>query len=88
MVNVDGKSVDPLYIKALKLGIEYGSISTTFLQRKLAIGFPRAGKIVDWLTDNGYISIDSGGNGKKKILITKEEFNEKFGDCDDNEDNA
>ncbi len=88
MVNVDGKSVDPLYIKALKLGIEYGSISTTFLQRKLAIGFPRAGKIVDWLTDNGYISIDAGGNGKKKILITKEEFNEKFGDCDDNEDDA
>ncbi len=74
--------VDPINIKALKLGIEYGSLSISFLQRKLAVGFPRAGKIIDWLISNGYLAVDNVG-GKKKILITKQEFEEKFGSKDD-----
>ncbi len=74
--------IDPTYIKALKIGIEFGGLSISFLQRKLAVGFPRAGKIIDWLTNNGYISVESVG-GKKKVLITKEEFEEKFGTNDE-----
>ncbi len=75
--------IDDINIKALKLGIEYGGLlSISFLQRKLAVGFPRAGKIIDWLTEKGYISVDSVNN-KRKVLITKEEFEEKFGSQND-----
>ena len=74
--------IDPIYVKALKVGLEFGGLSISFLQRKLAVGFPRAGKIIDWLTNNGYISVESVG-GKKKVLMTQEEFNEKFGSEDD-----
>ncbi len=75
-------SIDPIYVKALKIGLDFGGLSISFLQRKLAVGFPRAGKIIDWLTNNGYISVESVG-GKKKVLMTQEEFEEKFGSEDD-----
>lgn len=73
-----GGAIDPIYIKALRLGYNFGGLSVSFLQRKLAIGFPRAGKIIDWLTDNGYITADSI-SGKRQMIMTKEDFEEKFG---------
>ena len=79
--NVDSKSnggMDDLSVKAMRLGYEYGGLSTSFIQRKLGIGYPRAAKIIDWLTDNGYISPTSV-SGKKKVLLPKEEFEEKYG---------
>ena len=80
--NESSGGIDPIYVKALKIGLDFGGLSISFLQRKLAVGFPRAGKIIDWLTNNGYISVESVG-GKKKVLMTKEEFKEKFGLEDD-----
>jgi S-DNA-T family DNA segregation ATPase FtsK/SpoIIIE len=74
----NGGAMDPIYIKALRLGYNFGGLSVSFLQRKLAIGFPRAGKIIDYLTDNGYITADAI-SGKRQMIMTKEDFEEKFG---------
>lgn len=71
-------SIDPLYIKAMRVGYSFGGLSMSFLQRKLAVGFPKAGKIIDWLTDNGYITPNAVG-GKRQMIMTKEDFEEKFG---------
>lgn len=70
--------VDPVYIKAMRVGYNFGGLSVSFLQRKLAVGYPRAAKIVDWLTDNGYITPNSI-SGKRQMIMTKEDFEEKFG---------
>lgn len=74
----DSDYVDPLNVKAMRIGYDFGGLSTSFLQRKLGVGYPRAAKIIDWLTDNGYISANSV-QGKKQMLLDKEEFEEKFG---------
>ena len=71
-------AIDPLYVKAMRLGYSFGGLSMSFLQRKLAVGFPKAGKIIDWLTENGYITPNLVA-GKRQMVMTKEDFEEKFG---------
>ncbi len=69
---------DPTFRKSIKIGYDYGGISVSLLQRKLGVGYPRAAKIVDWLTDNGFITpnvIDK----KHQMTMPIEEFEEKYG---------
>ena len=47
---------DELYRSALELVKNEGKASTSFLQRKLQIGYNRAARIIDMLEDNGVIS--------------------------------
>ncbi|MBO5889398.1 MAG: DNA translocase FtsK, partial [Clostridia bacterium] len=77
--SVDGNDlIDPLNVRAMKIGYDTGGLSTSLLQRKLGVGYPRAAKIIDWLTDNGYITPNSI-SGKKQMILPREEFEEKFG---------
>lgn len=59
------KGIDPQFIDALELCIKFQRVSTSFLQMKLSVGFPRASKIVNWMEESGYIQVD----GNKKIII-------------------
>jgi len=74
------EAMDPMLPEALKLGIECGQISGSFLQRKLSLGWPRAAKIIDQLADMGYISPSDGTTKPRSIYITLEEFYSVFGD--------
>ncbi len=60
-------SKDALYDKALEIVLSYRSASTTFLQRKLKIGYARAASLIDELEENGVISSNEG-NKPRKIL--------------------
>ena len=71
--------IDPLYIKAMRLGYDYGGLSASFLQRKLAVGFPKAGKIIDWLIENNYITPTATVDRKHQMILTRDDFEEKFG---------
>ena len=65
--------------QAMRLAIKTNNISISGLQRKLSIGFPKAGKLVDTLVEKGYIS-ESMDNKTRKIYMTKEQFEEVFGE--------
>lgn len=71
-------AVDPLNVKAMRIGYDFGGLSVSFLQRKLGVGYPRAAKIIDWLTENNYITPNAVAN-KRQMVMPKEEFEEKFG---------
>ncbi|MBM3192779.1 MAG: DNA translocase FtsK [Chlamydiae bacterium] len=58
---------DPLYEKALELVLSFRTASTTFLQRKLKIGYARAASLMDELEQNGVIS-PADGSRPRKIL--------------------
>ena len=73
-----GDSVDPVYIEALRYVILSNSASISMIQRKCMIGYNRAGKIIEWMEDMGYISPFDGAKARK-VLITKEEFESKYG---------
>ena len=71
-------AVDPIFIEALKYVILSGSASISMIQRKCSTGYSRAGKIIEWMEDMGYISPFDGAKARK-VLITKEEFESKYG---------
>ncbi len=53
---------DEFLPRAIQLAAELGQISTAMVQRKLKVGYARAGRIIDQMEDRGIIS---GANGSK-----------------------
>ena len=78
----DNNGVDPLLPQALKICIDNGVASTTMVQRKLSIGYPRAARIVDQMEERGYIS-SAEGSKQRSVYITIDEFYSIFGDIYD-----
>jgi len=75
VLDVKDDKVDELLIKAIQLVVEAQNVSTSFLQRKLRIGYSRAARLIDQMEERGIISkMDS--TGKRQVLITKEQFDE------------
>lgn len=60
---------DPLLQEAIQLAVEMGKISTSLVQRRLSVGYSRAGRIIDQMEARGIIS---GANGSKPrdVLIS------------------
>ncbi len=75
---VTDEEIDPLYIEALRLALKNDCISISFLQRKLCMGYGKAGRILEWMEEKGYISAFDGAKARR-IYITKEEFESKYG---------
>lgn len=74
--------VDPLLPQALKICIDNGVASSTMVQRKLSIGYPRAARIIDQMEERGYIS-SAEGSKQRAVYISIEEFYSIFGDIYD-----
>lgn len=62
------EGLDALYDQALELVMNTGSISTTFLQRKLKIGYARAASIMDQLEGQGVITAQDGAKPRKLLI--------------------
>ena len=74
----DKSNFDPMCIEALRHVILSGSASISMIQRKCSAGYNRAGKIIEWMEDMGYISPFDGARARK-VLITKEQFEREYG---------
>lgn len=72
MGSADGYD-DEMYPKAVEVVVEAGMASTTLLQRKLKLGYARAARIVDELSEKGIIGPFEGSK-PRKVLITKEQW--------------
>lgn len=70
----DGDNDDELYDEARTIAIEAGKISTSFLQRKLRIGYGRAARIVDILEERGVVGPADGS--KPRVVIVERPTNE------------
>lgn len=78
-------ALDPYFKVALKMVMQNDGASTSYLQRRLAIGYSRAAKIIDSMADRGYIS-PANGSKLRKIIITPEQFEQEFGESYDSID--
>ena len=63
----DKESSDELYSQALAIIQSEGKASTSFLQRKLQIGYNRAARIIDMMEDKGIVST-ANHVGKREVL--------------------
>lgn len=79
--NMQGEDVDDLLEEAINIVVDYGQASTSFLQRRLRIGFNRASRIMDDLEARGVIS-PKDGSRPRQVLISKDDLTAV--DCSDN----
>lgn len=63
----DSEEDDALYPEAKKTVIEAGKASTSYLQRKLGVGYARAAKLIDMLEDRGVVGPADGAKPRDVI---------------------
>ncbi len=66
--------IDPLFIEAARLVISHGEASVSMLQRRLRIGYARAGYIIDQLERAGIVGPHEGSKSRKVLIETEEEL--------------
>jgi S-DNA-T family DNA segregation ATPase FtsK/SpoIIIE len=83
----DGESggeneVGELFLQALWLAVNSQTASISQFQRRFSIGYARAGGLIDKMERMGFVSANEGSKARR-VLITKEEFESKFGQAPD-----
>ena len=64
---------DEMLPQAIEIAIESGSVSTSMLQRRLRIGYARAGRLIDEMEQKGYIG-PTEGSKPRQVLITRQQW--------------
>ncbi len=67
------EQLDPLFNDAVEIVLETGTASTSFLQRKLSVGYARGAKIMDQLEEKGIIGPQDGAK-KRDVRINKQQW--------------
>lgn len=68
-------SMDPVMNEAIKCVIEAGQASTSLLQRRLRVGYARAGRLVDEMEQMGIVGPYEGSK-PRQVLINYQQFME------------
>jgi DNA segregation ATPase FtsK/SpoIIIE, S-DNA-T family len=63
---------DPMLHRAIELAREHRSLSTSLLQRKLRVGYPRAARLMDDLESRGIVGAGEGSGGSREVLAPRE----------------
>ncbi|MCP5048679.1 MAG: hypothetical protein GY940_16030, partial [bacterium] len=69
------KDLDDMFYEAAEVVITSGQASASFLQRKMSIGYARAGRLMDQLQNNGVVSKPDPKN-KREILLGLDDVRE------------
>lgn len=75
--SADDDGVDELYEEARRIVIEAGKASTSYLQRKLGIGYGRAAKLVDALEARGVVGPVNGSKPRELLIGNSTELDEE-----------
>ena len=70
-----------LFAQAVEYAIADGQISTSTLQRRLKVGYARAGRLTDEMEERGIVSAKDGSK-PRKCLITREQWEAMKADAD------
>ena len=67
---------DPMYEQAARLVVRERMASISFLQRRLEIGFSRAGKLIDMMQRDGIVGPPSGGSKSREVLVPPDYYDD------------
>ena len=68
---------DPRLPEAVEIVVEAGQASVSMLQRRMRVGYARAGRLIDEMQRRGIVS-EADGAKPRTVLITREQMNELF----------
>lgn len=69
----NNNNIDPVMKEAIKCVLEAGQASTSLLQRKLRLGYARAGRLIDEMEQMGIIGPHEGSK-PRQVLINYQQF--------------
>ena len=70
-----GDETDPLYDEAARLVVKEKMASISFLQRRMGVGFSRAGKLIDLMARDGLLGPPRGSK-PREVLVADDYFEE------------
>jgi S-DNA-T family DNA segregation ATPase FtsK/SpoIIIE len=65
---VEDQELDELFFEAAETIITTGQASASYLQRRMSVGYARAGRLIDQLQEKGVISASNSKN-QREILM-------------------
>jgi S-DNA-T family DNA segregation ATPase FtsK/SpoIIIE len=65
--STDTDEGDRLYERAIGVAAQYSRVSTSLLQRRLGIGYPRAARLIDLMEDRGVVSSSEDGRSREVL---------------------
>jgi DNA segregation ATPase FtsK/SpoIIIE, S-DNA-T family len=71
----EDQELDDMFFEAAEVVISTGQASASYLQRKMSIGYARAGRLIDQLQRHGVVSASDNKN-KREILLTLDDLND------------
>lgn len=69
---------DDLFVAALRVVVESGQASVSMIQRRLRVGYTRAGRLIDMMEERGFVGPHQGSK-PRDVHLTLEELREMFG---------
>lgn len=69
---------DPLLNDAINMAIEMGKISTSMIQRRLSVGYSRAGRLMDQMEARGIVS-PANGSKPRDVLVSHADMTDALG---------
>ena len=78
---------DEMLQEAIELVVQTGRASTTFLQRRLGIGYPRASRLMDQLEEEGVVG-PADGSRPREVLVGQDDEYEEYDDYADEGDES
>lgn len=71
-----GEGTDPMMEEAIKVVVEAGQASTSLLQRRLRLGYARAGRLIDEMEQMGIVGPHEGSKSRQ-VLMTYAQWAER-----------
>ena len=68
---------DPRLPEAVEIVIEAGQASISMLQRRMRVGYARAGRLIDDMAQRGIV-LEADGAKPRTVLITREQYQQMF----------
>jgi S-DNA-T family DNA segregation ATPase FtsK/SpoIIIE len=65
--NEDDEEGDELYERAVGVATQYSRVSTSLLQRRLGVGYPRAARLIDLMEERGVVSTSADGRSREVL---------------------
>ena len=72
-VEISGVILEEKYDEIVEFAVQSGKVSVSLLQRRFKLGYNRAARIMDQLSDAGVVGPEEGTK-PRKVLMTLEEF--------------